>query len=504
LPGEYSLLVRATRKYTFGSIYADLVMNDGQMETDAESVPGPFVADNSLMTAIRLRMEGLGTLSPPSDPNREIWLFIHGRNDSPGLVGSSTYSNPMGRLIRAVQAAESIHSADPLTLALDWSEGARDNDNRGPDDNAATRFGGSRWIPTVAEWAAGELLMRGIEGPQLRVVAHSWGTYVAHLIGVRMKEIPVYDGSSGATLSTSKMLAALCAIDPAESVANYIGTSWVGSPQPKDTNYTLSAAMSWAFLTSVWAGDKPVVRSAHSSLDAGVQGANTRDSHSNGLELLASAMERLRQGPPDADDSLLRECSLMMLGGDAPGTFAGLSNSGSRDGTLDGVLFGAREAIRGSYGSGGPEEEVWRPVSLYQLDTRGRAKLDTFQGAAPRSFNLTRSAAVSLAPGQSSRAVVDRAVTQLWFRVDNPQGLERIILDSHGPGDTPDLLVGFGTPDPRSPLINLPLLEVESQNGRRVLTLRNPAPAGRALWFQVKAPARDVGVLFTLTPGSAP
>ena len=148
------------------------------------------------------RVDADGRLTSAIQSEVETWVIAHGRTDS----AESFYS-----LARSIARA----SGDQV-LVLDWSAGAADNSLVG------AKLDGSKWIKPTAKWAADVLKEQfKISGNNLRLVGHSWGSFVAH-------EIAELQSSVGA----------LVALDPAAEA--------YGGYDDESVNFSSKTQNSWA------------------------------------------------------------------------------------------------------------------------------------------------------------------------------------------------------------------------------------------------------------------
>ena len=100
------------------------------------------------------------------DPTVPTWIYIHGREDRMDGDNMSYLAN-------------SLQGTGEQVIALDWNESAADNDLQ--------PLLGADWIPSVAKWAANQLKMLGFNGENIRLVGHSWGSFVSHDIARLLK-----------------------------------------------------------------------------------------------------------------------------------------------------------------------------------------------------------------------------------------------------------------------------------------------------------------------------
>ncbi|MDZ4697101.1 MAG: pre-peptidase C-terminal domain-containing protein [Deltaproteobacteria bacterium] len=131
------------------------------------------------------------TQSGPSTSNaiersRNTWIVVHGR------IGTRDDFKTLAGLVDNVETGDQV-------LLLDWRGGAADN------TPASVGLQGAEWIPSVALWAQQVLGQLGIAGSRVRLVGHSWGSYVAHDIG------KLFSGGAKA----------IVALDPAFTGTNY-------------------------------------------------------------------------------------------------------------------------------------------------------------------------------------------------------------------------------------------------------------------------------------------
>lgn len=143
------------------------------------------------------------------------WLVIHGRADD-----SSSFVN-LANVI--AQSAKAIPQSGPFeqVLLLDWSEGSKDNH---PFLGIDEGLDGAGWIPFTGEWVSGVLATLGVTSAKLRLVGHSWGSYMAYEIA---KRVP----------GKSEVIVAL---DPATAARPDRYPYW-------EVNFGAESAQAWAF-----------------------------------------------------------------------------------------------------------------------------------------------------------------------------------------------------------------------------------------------------------------
>lgn len=125
-----------------------------------------------------MRLDGT---TAPLDPEKKTWVVIHGRVSGPrigeNLKDGLTHSGMWG-LAHEVQTKRPTEQV----ILLDWSSASRE-----PDTETAGFIwdfwnldgSGEHWIPWVAQQAATKLSAMSINGENLNLIGHSWGSYVA-------------------------------------------------------------------------------------------------------------------------------------------------------------------------------------------------------------------------------------------------------------------------------------------------------------------------------------
>lgn len=145
------------------------------------------------------------------------WIVIHGRNSAPSA----------SNLTQLAASLDGFSPSDQV-LALDWSSAA-----------ASGLWGGAgeNYIKPVAQWASAALTAYGLEAPELNLVGHSWGAYVAAELAER---------TPGAGSLPAGKVNSIVALDPA---TDYPGGSY--NPAAKnEVNFARNSRSSWALYAS--------------------------------------------------------------------------------------------------------------------------------------------------------------------------------------------------------------------------------------------------------------
>ena len=146
--------------------------------------------------------------------NIDTWVVIHGRTDA-----SESFFELAGEL--------DDYSEGDQVLVLDWGDASHDNPIFAGLPEIVGMLDGAEWIPTVADWAVDTLTgTLGIAPSALRLVGHSWGSYLA------------YEISDLIDSRLNDEVGAIVALDPALTSTGY---------NASDVNYSEHSENSWAF-----------------------------------------------------------------------------------------------------------------------------------------------------------------------------------------------------------------------------------------------------------------
>lgn len=149
------------------------------------------------------------------------WLLIHGRaDDHESFI-------PL--------ASEIASRTGDQVLLLDWSGAAAANYVE------LNFFDGQDSISTVADWAATTLLGRGLNGGNLNLIGHSWGSYVADEIAENF-------------LAKQQTVKSIVALDPAKDASGQLGFQSTYDPETA-VDFGSHAETSWSFYS---ADDEPI------------------------------------------------------------------------------------------------------------------------------------------------------------------------------------------------------------------------------------------------------
>lgn len=154
----------------------------------------------------------------------KTWIVIHGR-------GNSSQTEEIAAIGRAVAEVRGEQ-----VLVVDWAAAAY---APGLSDN-----GGEDWIQPVGSWIAQTLAEYGLEGRNVFLIGHSWGSYVADELAERM---PFFRHQS-----VTLRVAGLVALDAARNIPNGPGESG-GAYNPDasgEIDFGAHAVCSWAFRSS--------------------------------------------------------------------------------------------------------------------------------------------------------------------------------------------------------------------------------------------------------------
>ena len=153
------------------------------------------------------------------------WVVAHGRSDN-----SASFFELAGLL-------DGYEEGDQI-LVMDWGDGS--NDNPG-----ILGLDGAEWIPSIASWAVDTLVTDlSIAPSALRLVGHSWGSYLVYEISKQVNEL------------TQDNVGAIVGLDPA--------TTSLGYPA-SEVNFSEFSDNSWAFYGGGFFGSAQRSATAHES-----------------------------------------------------------------------------------------------------------------------------------------------------------------------------------------------------------------------------------------------
>lgn len=102
------------------------------------------------------------------DPNKPTWIVVHGREDSPE-------SGKMTELSKV------LYESGCQVIELNWEMAAKDNFPH------IAGLQGEEWIEPAAEKFFQMLETIGLEGENIRIGAHSWGSFLGYELSERLK-----------------------------------------------------------------------------------------------------------------------------------------------------------------------------------------------------------------------------------------------------------------------------------------------------------------------------
>lgn len=242
-----------------------------------------FREHDGVVQTSRVALRRVDRVGDALNPSLPTWLVVHGRGSSPDEANIRTLISVL--TLTARRTGEQV-------VALDWRAGA-----------AATSpldFQGEGWIKPVGVAAAGALGAYGFEGETLRIIGHSWGSYVADEVAASIPR---------RRTSPEVGVGSIVGLDPARNTwsTNY------NVNDPGEINFAAHSSCSWAFNSSE-AGNAETPGTAHEAfvVNFGLPPtiANTALSHSLIVDLFAE-MVRDPRGEVSAYFALdrLRNCS---------------------------------------------------------------------------------------------------------------------------------------------------------------------------------------------------
>jgi len=99
------------------------------------------------------------------DPKLPVWVVVHGRNDK----------DDSGKMLELEKA---LTQSGHQVVTIDWREAAK----------SFAGVQGEAWIQAVGDWAYRALVAAGIKGENIRLGAHSWGSWVSNVIAEQYKK----------------------------------------------------------------------------------------------------------------------------------------------------------------------------------------------------------------------------------------------------------------------------------------------------------------------------
>jgi len=148
------------------------------------------------------------------DPNKPVWIVIHGRNDN----------DDSGKMLELEKA---LFKSGYQVVSIDWREAAK----------SFAGVQGEAWIQAVADWSYRMLDTAKISGDNARIAAHSWGSLVGDGIAKNFKNLNGYGVDTFVALDS--------AIDP--SLSKYYDASLI--------DFSKISKTSTAFWSSTWGSE---------------------------------------------------------------------------------------------------------------------------------------------------------------------------------------------------------------------------------------------------------
>ncbi|MBW4599764.1 MAG: hypothetical protein KME29_09140 [Calothrix sp. FI2-JRJ7] len=162
-------------------------------------------------------------ISKTFDPNKSTWIVIH------GLQMNLPKGDILDQLtdIKNLASSADGFSPDDQVLVLDWRSAAYSPGiNYRGDFNIPNPVIALSWIDAAATWTANILKQFGITTPNINLIGHSFGSYVASSVAA--------DITGG--------INRIIALDP--------GNLEIGGDKYKTTNFSDNSRWSWAFYGS--------------------------------------------------------------------------------------------------------------------------------------------------------------------------------------------------------------------------------------------------------------
>lgn len=184
-----------------------------------------------------ISIEWADGMSKTFNPNKSTWIVIH------GLQMNLPKGDILDQLTDIKNLASSVDgfSPDDQVLVLDWRSAAYSPGiNYRGDFNIPNPVVALSWINAAATWTADILKQFGITTPNINLIGHSFGSYVASSIAA--------DITGG--------INRIIALDP--------GNLEIGGNKYKQTNFSDNSRWSWAFYGSGF-GDQDRARTADES-----------------------------------------------------------------------------------------------------------------------------------------------------------------------------------------------------------------------------------------------
>ncbi len=102
------------------------------------------------------------------NPSKPVWVVIHGRGDQ-GDSGKMT------------ELEKAMFESGYQVVSIDWKDAA------GSNIPESAGMQGEAWIQSVADWAFRALKSAGVQGDQVKIGGHSWGSFVGFEIAQNFK-----------------------------------------------------------------------------------------------------------------------------------------------------------------------------------------------------------------------------------------------------------------------------------------------------------------------------
>ncbi|BAZ08344.1 putative lipase superfamily [Calothrix sp. NIES-4071] len=184
-----------------------------------------------------ISLEWADGIAKTFDPNKSTWIVIH------GLQMDSPKGDILDQLkdIKNLANAVDGFSPDDQVLVLDWRSAAYSPGfNYRGNFNIPNPVIALSWVDSAAAWTADILKQFGITTPNINLIGHSFGSYVASTIAA-----DVQGGINN-----------IIALDP--------GNLEIGGDKYKQTKFSDNSHWSWSFYSSGF-GDQDRARTADES-----------------------------------------------------------------------------------------------------------------------------------------------------------------------------------------------------------------------------------------------
>jgi hypothetical protein len=198
-----------------------------------------------------------------------VWIVIHGRRDQ-------------GDADKILDLTKSLVDAGKQVAVIDWREAARDV-ILGKTSKDVGDLADADWTPEVGQWAAERFLQLGFKADDIRIVAHSHGTYVGYYFGQRIEE------------KTHQEINLIVALDPAYNPP-IINNNAIYTP---NIHFSAISKHSWSFLSSEY-GSEMLANQAEYYIEVQSQkrheftlfGSDTSEAHSYAVTLFADLVRK--------------------------------------------------------------------------------------------------------------------------------------------------------------------------------------------------------------------